>query len=104
MSMRPHQLMWKQLIQLDASAQESLQMQLRRGLTNAILDGQVSIDLPLPSSRDLAQQLQISRNTIVLAYQRLVDEGYSSVEKDRAILLTRQSSNPDRSTRRTKTQ
>ncbi len=76
MSMRPHQLMWKQLIQLDASAQESLQMQLRRGLTNAILYGQVSIDLPLPSSRDLAQQLQISRNTIVLAYQRLVDEGY----------------------------
>ena len=34
------------------------------------------MDLPLPSSRELAQQLQVSRNTIVLAYQRLVDEGY----------------------------
>ena len=51
-------------------------MQLRRGLTGAILDGHVSIELPLPSSRDLAKQLNISRNTIVLAYQRLVDEGY----------------------------
>ncbi len=34
------------------------------------------MDLPLPSGRELAQQLKVSRNTIVLAYQRLVDEGY----------------------------
>ena len=76
MSKRSHQLMWKQLIQLKESSQESLQMQVRKGLTSAILEGRISMDLPLPSGRELAKQLQVSRNTIVLAYQRLVDEGY----------------------------
>ncbi|MCY4361237.1 MAG: PLP-dependent aminotransferase family protein [Gammaproteobacteria bacterium] len=51
-------------------------MQVRKGLTRAILEGRISMDLPLPSGRELAQQLKVSRNTIVLAYQRLVDEGY----------------------------
>ena len=68
--------MWKQLIQLNESAPESLQMQVRKGLTRAILESRISMDLPLPSGRELAQQLQVSRNTIVLAYQRLIDEGY----------------------------
>ena len=76
MSKRSHQLMWKQLIQLNEAASESLQMQVRKGLTKAILESRISMDLPLPSGRELAQQLQVSRNTIVLAYQRLIDEGY----------------------------
>ena len=49
---------------------------MRRELTSAIIDGHISPELPLPSSRDLAQQLSVSRNTVVLAYQRLIDEGY----------------------------
>ena len=32
--------------------------------------------MPLPSCRELARQLNVARNTVVLAYQHLVDEGY----------------------------
>ena len=54
----------------------SLQTQLRRHLMDAIMDGRLSPDDPLPSSRRLAQALGISRNTVVLAYQALADEGF----------------------------
>jgi len=43
---------------------------------DAILDGRLSADEPLPSSRRLAQTLGVSRNTVVLAYQALADEGF----------------------------
>ena len=45
-------------------------------LVAAILDGQLLPDTALPSSRELADQLSVSRNTVVLAYQQLVEEGY----------------------------
>lgn len=53
-----------------------LQTQLRRHLVDAILDGRLSADSPLPSCRRLAHSLGVSRNTAVLAYQALVDEGF----------------------------
>ena len=31
---------------------------------------------PVPSGRKLAHQLKVSRNTVVLAYQNLIDEGF----------------------------
>ena len=53
-----------------------LQTQLRRHLVDAILDGRLSADEPLPSCRRMAQALGVSRNTVVLAYQALTDEGF----------------------------
>ncbi|MCH8036994.1 MAG: PLP-dependent aminotransferase family protein, partial [Proteobacteria bacterium] len=53
-----------------------LQTQLRRHLVDAILDGRLSPNDPLPSGRRLAHALGVSRNTVVLAYQALADEGY----------------------------
>jgi len=53
-----------------------LQAQLRRHLVDAILDGRLQADSPLPSCRRLAQGLGVSRNTVVLAYQALADEGF----------------------------
>src|SRR3546814_10815839 len=52
-----------------------LQAQLRRQLIDAILDGRLSGSDPLPSCRRLAHSLGVSRNTVVLAYQALTDEG-----------------------------
>ena len=43
---------------------------------NSILDGHLALDSPLPSSRKLARQLSVARNTVVHAYQHLVDEGF----------------------------
>lgn len=68
--------MWSRLIQLDANAGQSLQSQLRQALVKAILDGRVAPDEALPSSRELARELGVARNTVVLAYQHLVDESY----------------------------
>ncbi len=43
---------------------------------NSILEGHLALDSPLPSSRKLAKQLSVARNTVVHAYQNLVDEGF----------------------------
>ena len=53
-----------------------LQTQLRRQLVDAIMDGRLSCEEPLPSSRRLARALGVSRNTVVLAYQALADEAF----------------------------
>lgn len=56
-------------------SETGLQTQLRRQLVDAILDGRLTTDDPLPSCRRLARSLGVSRNTVVLAYQALADEG-----------------------------
>ena len=75
MSSRPNDAMWKQLMQRCARENLSLQAQIRTMLAGAILDGQLPAGVPIPSSREMAQQLGVARNTVVLAYQQLADEG-----------------------------
>ncbi len=65
-----------QLFHLPPDAGGSLQGQLREMLVRAILDGHIPPGDPVPSCRGLARQLGVARNTVVLAYQHLVDEGY----------------------------
>lgn len=64
------------LFDIDPKRPESLQRQLREQIANAILDGQIPLDRALPSSRGLANELKIARNTVVLAYEQLLDDGY----------------------------
>ena len=64
------------LFNIDPKRPESLQRQLREQIANAILDGQIPLDKALPSSRSLASKLNIARNTVVLAYEQLMDDGY----------------------------
>jgi GntR family transcriptional regulator / MocR family aminotransferase len=68
--------MWHQLIQLSFKSQVSLQAQIREMLVGAILDGQIPVGIALPSTRVLARQLGVARNTVALAYELLVNEGY----------------------------
>lgn len=90
MSPRSENSMWHRLIQLDDKKSQSLQSQLREALVKAILDGHVSIESPLPSSRELARQLTVARNTVVLAYQHLIDENYLIAKERRGYFV-----NPD---------
>ena len=53
-----------------------LHRQLYEALRRAILDGKLAPDERLPSSRDLVQDLQMSRNTVVAALNQLTVEGY----------------------------
>jgi len=82
--------MWSRLIQFDANTGQSLQSQLRQGLVKAILDGRVPPEEALPSSRELARELGVARNTVVLAYQHLVDENYLLSRERRGYFVNRE--------------
>lgn len=64
------------IINLDPAADVSLQSQIRQSVVEAILARAILPGDKLPSSRALATQLGVSRNTVVLAYQALIDTGY----------------------------
>ncbi len=82
--------MWHQLFKLDSSSDQSLQAQLRQALVKAILDDRIPVDIALPSSRELSRQLSVARNTVVLAYQHLIDENYLVSHERRGYFV-----NPD---------
>lgn len=76
-------LMGKQTTTFDVAAilpdftnTHSLYQQLYEGLRQAVLSGRLSAGLRLPSTRDLAAALRISRNTVIAAFEQLVAEGY----------------------------
>jgi GntR family transcriptional regulator/MocR family aminotransferase len=54
----------------------SLQNQIFEQIRMQILDGRLRVGEPLPATRHLSEQLQVSRNTVALAYERLMAEGY----------------------------
>lgn len=60
----------------DRAADVPLQRWLCGALRAAILGGQVLPGGRLPSTRDLARQLGISRGSVTMAYEQLVAEGY----------------------------
>ena len=76
MNQRTNTLLWKQLLQRSARSNLSLQGQIREMLVSAILDGLIEAGTPVPSGRELAGHLVVARNTVVLAYKQLADEGY----------------------------
>jgi GntR family transcriptional regulator / MocR family aminotransferase len=49
---------------------------LYRGLLGAIRDGRLNAGDRLPASRELAVRLEVSRNTVAAAYERLTAEGF----------------------------
>lgn len=64
------------LLHLDGSG--SLHAQTYRALRDAILAGRLAPGQRLASTRELADELGISRNTVLQAYDRLVAEGYAT--------------------------
>ncbi len=61
-----------------ARGREPLFRQLYRGLRQAILAGSLRPGDRLPSTRDLAEQLHISRTVVLLAYEQLLAEGFAA--------------------------
>lgn len=68
--------MREHLFHLEPSNKDSLQAQIRTMMVNAILEGHIPPGSSIPSCRELARQLSVSRNTVVLTYERLVDDGF----------------------------
>ncbi len=67
--------MWSSFA-LDPFASQSKQLQIVAFLRDAIADGRTTPGLRLPSSRVLAADLGVARQTVVLAYEALAAEGF----------------------------
>jgi GntR family transcriptional regulator / MocR family aminotransferase len=74
-STRTPELMWPRLFKRFEGGARTLQGQLRDMLVHAVMEGFISPGQALPSSRLLAQTLGLSRTTVTLALQALVDKG-----------------------------
>jgi GntR family transcriptional regulator/MocR family aminotransferase len=68
--------MAESLIYLDPASTLNLQAQIRQKLVDAILQGVLPPGSKLPSSRKLAEQLGVARNTVVLACEQLLEERF----------------------------
>jgi GntR family transcriptional regulator / MocR family aminotransferase len=64
------------LLELDRELPEPLRSQLERGLRDAIRSGRLKPDERLPSSRELARELGVSRGLVLECYAQLQAEGY----------------------------
>jgi GntR family transcriptional regulator / MocR family aminotransferase len=63
-------------ISLHREHHKTLQHQLINQIRQLILSKSLSAGIKLPSSRELSKQLNVSRNTVVGAYNKLVESGY----------------------------
>ncbi len=69
-------LFWGSLFQNLNRSGSFLQLQIRQMIVTAIEDGRLPLGTRMPSSRDLASILKVSRNTVVIAYEQLVDQNF----------------------------
>jgi len=69
------------LIRIDPRLRSTLQLQIYTGLRRAILDRVLAPGERVPSSRELADDLGVSRTTTLLAMEQLLAEGYLSARR-----------------------
>ena len=72
----PRATQWVQLFALPEQSALPLQGQLRLAIVQNILDRRLGAGEALPSSREMALLLGLSRNTVTSAYLQLMDEGF----------------------------
>ena len=70
------ELLLTEIARLSQQENMPLHRQLYEAMRRAILDGKLSAGDRLPSSRELTQDLGLSRNTVVAALNQLSVEGY----------------------------
>src|SRR5271170_5207019 len=63
-------------LHLDHGSNAALHMQIFEQMVAMIRSGKLKPGGPLPSSRELSTQLNVSRNTVSEAYEKLGAEGY----------------------------
>src|SRR5512146_444674 len=75
-------------IWLDRNGKLTLQEQLVRQIKEYVQQGRLSPGEAMPSSRELANGLKLSRNTVVYAYDRLQAEGYLEVQARSGVFIS----------------
>ncbi len=74
-------------IVLDKQSEQPLKRQLYVALREQMISGTLKAGTPLPSTRELAQVLNISRNTVCEAYAMLLAEGYLNCRQGAATVV-----------------
>ena len=77
-------------IAIDPTLKSPLHMQVCDSLRRAITEGQLAAGTQLPSSRDLAELIQVSRNTVLNALDQLIAEGYLETHERQGTFVTSQ--------------
>lgn len=75
------------LIHLDSTADTPLYAQLVASLRRAIAGGEVPVGDKLPSAGDLAQSLDLNKNTVLRAYRQLRDDGVVELRRGRGATV-----------------
>ena len=75
-------------LRLDGRRKQALFQQLYDQIRGAILDGRLKANSRIPSSRDLMEQLGVSRTTVVTAVDRLIAEGYLHTSQGRGTFIS----------------
>ena len=91
-------------LEIERNRQSTLQFQLFEQIRRFILAGQLKPGMMLPSSRALAENLGISRHTVMLAYERLFAEGYLETKAAARTMVSRGISDLGRSPARSRPQ
>ncbi len=77
------------LLRLDRGSGQPLRSQLESGIRDAIRDGRLAVGERLPSSRELARDLQVSRGLVQECYAQLLAEGYLDSQVGSATRVAR---------------
>ena len=81
-------LILQRLNGISAALPGTLNKRVYQALQQAIFDGSISPGSRLPASRDLAKELDISRNTVLAAYEQLQAEGYIQTRTGSGTFVT----------------
>lgn len=75
-------------VEIDRNSNVSIKKQLYDGLTSLILSQGLIAKDKLPSTRMLASQLDIARNSVIEIYEQLVAEGYAFSKKGKGTFVS----------------
>ena len=75
-------------IQIDFQNPHTLQVQIVEQFHDLIRGGRLPPGSEVPSSRELSEQLHVSRNTVMGAYEHLVEEGYLYTQRAVGTFVT----------------
>lgn len=75
-------------IRIDLQNPHTLQTQIVEEFHDLIRGGRLPPGSEVPSSRELSEQLHVSRNTVMEAYERLIEEGYLYTQRAVGTFVT----------------